>query len=225
MLTLRLVGERKISPAVSASRSALAQFLVNGPKTQGTPRVKGRFRHSNREVAMAAATVVNKGQVAGTPDVSPFRAMRLLHKTIYRGPHLFSGLPMVRLQVDLGTLETRPTNTLPGFTDELLSLLPGLGHHGCSYKAEGGLIRRMVEGTWLGHVVEHVALELQTRAGTPVTRGKTRSVKGRPGVYNVLYAYQEEGAGLLAGRLALELLETLLPAELRGIEGLEVLYK
>ena len=170
---------------------------------------------------MAAATVVNKGQAADTSDVSPFRPMRLLHKTIYRGPHLFSGLPMVRLQVDLGTLETRPTNTLPGFTDELLSLLPGLGHHGCSYKAEGGLIRRMVEGTWLGHVVEHVALELQTRAGTPVTRGKTRSVKGRPGVYNILFCYRHEAVGLAAGYAALRLVDSLLPPDLQGSEGVE----
>lgn len=70
-------------------------------------------------------------------------------------------------------------------------------------------------------MAEHVALELQTRAGHPVTRGKTRSVKGRPGVYNVMFAYEEEPVGLLAGRLALGFVQSLLPDDLRGIEGLD----
>ena len=147
--------------------------------------------------------------------------LRLLQKSVYRGPHLFSALPMIRLQIDLGRLEAWPTDRLPGFTERLLALLPGLGSHGCSYKSPGGLIRRLEEGTWLGHVVEHVALELQTLAGAPVARGKTRSVKGRPGVYNVLFTYRFEAVGLAAGYAALRLVDSLLPAELRGLEGVE----
>ena len=128
---------------------------------------------------------------------------------------------MIRLQLDLGTLENWPTNRLPGFCEGLLALVPGLHDHGCSYGAPGGLEERIQEGTWLGHVAEHVALELQTLAGHRVTRGKTRSVKGRPGIYNVMFAYEEEEVGLLAGRTALELVQSLLPENLRGIEGLE----
>jgi cyanophycin synthetase len=151
--------------------------------------------------------------------------MRVLHSAVYRGPHLFSHTPMIRIRLDLGALEEWPSDRLPGFTDGLVAMLPGLQEHGCSYGTPGGFIRRLREGTWLGHVCEHVALELQTRAGSRVTRGKTRSVRGKPGTYNVLYAYREEEVGLLAGRLALQLVESLLPAELRGIQGLEELHR
>lgn len=147
--------------------------------------------------------------------------MRVLERAVYRGPHLFSQTPMIRIQLDLGALENWPTNRLEGFSERLLVLLPGLHNHGCSLGRPGGLEERMRDGTWLGHVAEHVALELQTLAGAPVTRGKTRSVKGRLGVYNVMFAYEEEEVGLLAGRHALELVQSLLPEDLRGIEGLD----
>jgi cyanophycin synthetase len=147
--------------------------------------------------------------------------MRVLERAVYRGPHLFSQTPMIRIQLDLGALEDWPTNRLDGFSAGLLALLPGLHHHGCSLGRPGGLEERLQEGTWLGHVAEHVALELQTLAGMPVTRGKTRSVRGRPGVYNVMFAYEEEAVGLMAGRQALELVQSLLPESLRGIEGLD----
>ena len=138
--------------------------------------------------------------------------MRVLERGVYRGPHLYGPLPMIRIQLDLGSLEAWPSNTLPGFTERLLAVLPGLHRHGCCFGTPGGFVRRLEEGTWLGHVAEHVALELQTLAGVRATRGKTRSVKGRPGVYNVMYRYREESVGLLAGRLALRLVDSLLPA-------------
>ena len=121
--------------------------------------------------------------------------MRVVETSTYRGPHLYSHRLMVRIQLDLGALEAWPTNRIPGFTDHLMVALPGLEAHGCSYKSHGGLLMRMREGTWLGHVIEHVALELQKLSGSEVGRGKTRSVKGRPGVYNILYAYEGEGLG------------------------------
>lgn len=129
---------------------------------------------------------------------------------------------MVRIQVDLGALEQWPTNLIEGFTATLLEELPGLQRHGCCYGEAGGFVRRLEDGTWMGHVVEHVALELQRLAGSPMTRGKTRSVKGRPGVYNVMYAYADENTGLLAGRLALQIVDRLLPPSLKGLEGLDL---
>ncbi|HEX8579827.1 MAG TPA: cyanophycin synthetase [Allosphingosinicella sp.] len=144
---------------------------------------------------------------------------------VYRGPHYFSHTPMVRVQVDLGRLEEFPTNRIPGFTDALLALLPGVGRHKCSLKVRGGFEKRLKEGTWLGHVAEHVALELQTLAGSRAVRGKTRSVKGKPGVYNVMFAYNEEQVGLAAGRAAFELVNSLLPADLQGIRGLDKVYR
>ncbi|HZF96263.1 MAG TPA: cyanophycin synthetase, partial [Allosphingosinicella sp.] len=141
--------------------------------------------------------------------------------SVYRGPHYFSHTPMVRIQIDLGRLEEWPTDRIPGFTDALLGIIPGVGRHGCSLKKRGGFERRLREGTWLGHVVEHVALELQTLAGSRAIRGKTRSVKNRPGVYNVMFAYNEEKVGLAAGRAAIELVQSLLPNELREVKGLD----
>jgi cyanophycin synthetase len=147
--------------------------------------------------------------------------MRVLETGVYRGPHFYSHTPMVRIMLDLGRLEDWPSNRIPGFADRLLALLPGLKRHGCSRRGRGGLVSRLEEGTWLGHVAEHVALELQTLAGTPATRGKTRSVRGQPGVYNVMFAYKYDDVGRLAGRIALELVNSLLPEELSGVEGLD----
>jgi cyanophycin synthetase len=161
---------------------------------------------------------------AGGPAAGTVSSLRVLERGVYRGPHIHGDLPMVRIRLSLGELEAWPTDRLPGFAEALTALLPGLGRHGCSYQEQGGFLRRMAEGTWLGHVAEHVAIELQSRVGARVTRGKTRSVRGMPGVYDVMYAYEEEGAALLAGRLSLELLQSLLPAELRGLRGLHRIW-
>jgi cyanophycin synthetase len=99
---------------------------------------------------------------------------------------------------------------------ELVKALPSLQEHGCSYREAGGLIRRMLEdeGTWLGHVFEHVAIELQNIAGEDVTFGKTRSTD-RPGIYSVIYEYAQRDEGVEAGELALKLLCSLLPKNLQ----------
>ncbi|MGA0607260.1 cyanophycin synthetase [Phenylobacterium sp. VNQ135] len=157
-----------------------------------------------------------------TPALGP---MKVLERAVYRGPHLFGSVPMVRFQLDLGSLEEMPSNRIDGFVDRLLALLPSVGDHACSLGHKGGFRERLREGTWMGHVAEHVAIELQRQAGADVTLGKTRSVKGEPGVYNVLFAYEEEEVGLLAGRLALELVDSLLPADLAGVRRLDILHK
>jgi cyanophycin synthetase len=150
--------------------------------------------------------------------------IKVLETAVYRGPHYFSHTPMIRLQLDLGRMEDWPSDRIPGFADALLKILPGVGRHGCSLRVRGGFEKRLRDGTWFGHIAEHVALELQTLAGSRATRGKTRSVKGRPGVYNVMFAYNEEKVGLAAGRVALELLDSLLPQDLHGIDGLDRIY-
>ncbi|MBY3397745.1 cyanophycin synthetase, partial [Rhizobium laguerreae] len=110
------------------------------------------------------------------PGLRPGQALCVQEVAVYRGPHLYSRTKMVRIQLDLGRVEQYPTNLLPGFVDALLKHVPGLREHGCSYGEPGGLVLRMEEGTWLGHVAEHVAIELQNMAGADVARGKTRSV-------------------------------------------------
>jgi cyanophycin synthetase len=143
--------------------------------------------------------------------------MRILERSVYVGPSLYAHFPVIRLELDLGPLEEWPTTRLgAAFTHGLLAALPGLAEHGCSYGAPGGFVRRMTEdeGTWLGHVLEHVAIELQNVAGIRVTFGKTRGA-GRPGVYHVVYEYEQKDEGLEAGELALRLLDSLLPVALR----------
>lgn len=147
--------------------------------------------------------------------------LKILEKAVYRGPHYFGRLPMIRIMLDLGRLEDFPTTKLPHFQEKLTALLPSLAEHTCSYGTKGGFLRRIEEGTWLGHVIEHVAIELQFMAGGKATRGKTRSVKNNTGVYNILFAYDTEQSGLWAGRYAIELINTILPAALSGIEGLD----
>jgi cyanophycin synthetase len=144
--------------------------------------------------------------------------MRILERTVYVGPSQHAHFPVIRLVLDLGELEQWPTARLgPGFVDGLMAAVPSLAEHGCSYREPGGFLRRMREGegTWLGHVLEHVAIELQNIAGEDVTFGKTRSVDGRPGVYTVVYEYAQREEGIAAGELALRLLCSLLPEGVR----------
>ena len=148
--------------------------------------------------------------------------MRILERNVYVGPSLYAHFPVIKLVMDLGPLEAWPTGRLgPAFVDALVAALPGLQEHGCSYGEPGGFIRRMrgdaqdSDGTWLGHVFEHVAIELQNIAGEDVTFGKTRSVDGQPGVYTVVYEYAQRDEGIEAGELALQLLCALLPAALQ----------
>ena len=143
--------------------------------------------------------------------------MRILDRAVYVGPSLYAHFPVIRLELDLGELEQWPTARLgPGFIDGLVAALPGLAEHGCSYREPGGLIRRMREdeGTWLGHVLEHVAIEVQNVAGEDVSFGKTRGT-GKPGVYSVVYEYAQKEEGIEAGELSLRLLCSLLPDALR----------
>ncbi|MEP7096935.1 MAG: cyanophycin synthetase, partial [Dokdonella sp.] len=143
--------------------------------------------------------------------------MRVLERSVFVGPSLYAHFPVIRLELDLGELEHWPTGRLgAAFVDGLAAALPGLAEHGCSYREPGGFLRRMREGegTWFGHVLEHVAIEVQNVAGEDVTFGKTRGTD-RPGVYSVVYEYTQREEGIAAGELALRLLNSLLPTELR----------
>src|SRR5450631_2097926 len=143
--------------------------------------------------------------------------MRILERNVYVGPSMYAHFPVIKLLLDLGALEQWPTGRLgAAYVDALVAALPSLYEHGCSYREPGGLIRRMREegGTWLGHVLEHVAIELQNIAGEDVSFGKTRSTDV-PGVDTVVYEYAQRDEGIAAGELGIELLCSLLPPELR----------
>ena len=141
--------------------------------------------------------------------------MKILEKRSYLGPNLYANFPVIRFKLDIGSLEEHPSAEIDGFVDRLVEAVPSLFEHGCSYGSDGGFIRRMREdrGTWMGHVFEHVAIELQNLVGSPVTFGKTRGV-GEVGVYNVIYEYEDEWVGHRAGELTLKLLHNILPKEL-----------
>ncbi len=148
--------------------------------------------------------------------------MRILDRSVYVGPSLYAHFPVIRLELDLGELEHWPSAKLgEAFVAGLVEALPGLAEHGCSYRETGGFLRRLREGegTWLGHVLEHVAIELQNVAGEDVTFGKTRSIDGKPGVYSVVYEYTQREEGIAAGELGIKLLCSLLPAEIRPADS------
>jgi cyanophycin synthetase len=144
--------------------------------------------------------------------VTPSPDLRILETRVYRGPNYWAYDKAVHLLVDLGSLEDFPSDTLPGFNDELLRLLPGLVDHTCGVGRRGGFVERLREGTWMGHVAEHVALQLQREAGGEQRRGKTRGA-GQRGRYNVIYGYSDERVGVAAGRLAVRLVNHLVQPE------------
>ena len=143
--------------------------------------------------------------------------MKITATNVYVGPSIYANFPVIRMVLDLGVLEDWPSVKCgKGFTDGLQAAIPSLVGHGCSYREAGGFLRRLTEddGTWMGHIMEHVALEVQNIAGSGVSFGRTRST-GEPGMYNMVYAYKQRDVGIEAGHLALRLLMHLLPEKLQ----------
>ena len=135
--------------------------------------------------------------------------LEIRETTVYRGPNIWARMPAINYVVDIGELEDRPSNKIPGFYEALVELIPSLYDHGCSIGKPGGFLKRLREGTWMGHVMEHVALEIQNLAGAEVVRGKTRGT-GEKGIYNVTFQFGQEDVGLAAGKLSLRLLNHLI---------------
>ncbi len=121
-----------------------------------------------------------------------------------RGPNVYAYMPVVQVILDTGPYEQQPSTSFPGFVDRLSAWLPGLHTHECSVGRPGGLIERLHRGTYLAHICEHVALELQTLMGFPVDFGRTRGT-GERGVYTVVVAYKEEEPARAAFETALRL--------------------
>ncbi|HEY0385198.1 MAG TPA: cyanophycin synthetase [Pyrinomonadaceae bacterium] len=136
--------------------------------------------------------------------------MRILETKALRGPNYWSGYrkKLIVMRLDLEDFEERPTDHLENFAARLRELMPSLVNHGCSYQVPGGFLRRVREGTWAGHVIEHLALELQTLAGMDTGYGRTRETNLK-GVYNVVFSYIEEEAGRYAARASVRLFEEL----------------
>ncbi len=148
--------------------------------------------------------------------------MRILKTQTLRGPNYWSiRYPnLVLMRLDLEDLADRPSDQIPGFYEALSETLPSLIEHFCSPGHRGGFLSRVRQGTYMGHIVEHVALELQTMAGMPVGFGRTRGVS-EPGVYQVVFEYQNEQAGRYAARAAVRLCNSLVETGNYSKEELE----
>ncbi|AYZ35502.1 cyanophycin synthetase [Chryseobacterium indologenes] len=128
-----------------------------------------------------------------------------------RGPNIWSirRKKLIQMRLDLEEMENYPTNKIEGFRERIEKLIPSLITHRCSEGVEGGFFHRVETGTWMGHVIEHIALEIQTLAGMDVGFGRTRETK-TPGVYNVVFNYIEENAGIYAAEEAVKIAEALI---------------
>ncbi|OKH23689.1 cyanophycin synthetase [Chroogloeocystis siderophila] len=136
--------------------------------------------------------------------------MRILKIQTLRGPNYWSirRHKLIVMRLDLEDLAEKPSNEIPGFYEGLVAALPSLESHLCSPGCHGGFLMRVREGTLMGHIVEHVALELQELAGMPAGFGRTRET-ATPGVYQVVFEYQEEQAGRYAARAAVRLCQSI----------------
>lgn len=140
--------------------------------------------------------------------------MKIVEIKAMRGPNYWSirRHKLIVMVLDLEELEDRPTNLIDGFYDRLISLFPTMYEHRCSVGTAGGFFERIKEGTWMGHVIEHIALEIQTLAGMNVGFGRTRDY-GELGVYNVVFDCMEEKVGRYAAEASVHIAEALIAGE------------
>ncbi|WP_179412121.1 cyanophycin synthetase [Mucilaginibacter sp. E4BP6] len=140
--------------------------------------------------------------------------MKIENIQVLRGPNIWSGSrkKLIQMRLDLQELEHQPTNKIDGFYERLKALIPSLQEHRCSPGVPGGFYQRIVAGTWMGHVIEHIALEIQTLAGMDTGYGRTRETK-TVGVYNVVFTYLEEKVGIYAAEAAVRIAEALITGE------------
>jgi cyanophycin synthetase len=136
--------------------------------------------------------------------------MKILEIRAMRGPNYWSirRHKLIVMKLDIEDFEDKPTNHIPGFPERLEKLFPTMYSHRCSEERPGGFFHRVKEGTWMGHVIEHIALEIQTLAGMDVGFGRTRGT-GELGIYNVVFAYMEEKAGIYAAKAAVRICEAI----------------
>ncbi|MBE2288369.1 MAG: cyanophycin synthetase [Chitinophagaceae bacterium] len=146
--------------------------------------------------------------------------MKILEIKTMSGPNYWSATrhKLIVMLLDLEEMEERPTNTIDGFLERLQALMPTLYEHRCSEGVAGGFFHRVKEGTWMGHVIEHIALELQTLAGMDTGFGRTRETQNR-GVYHVVFSYHEAKAGIYTAKAAVKIAQALIDGESYDLEA------
>jgi cyanophycin synthetase len=137
-----------------------------------------------------------------------------------RGPNIWSvqRKKLIQMRLDLEEMEERPTNKIDGFRERIEALFPTMIEHRCSEGCRGGFFSRVDKGTWMGHVIEHIALEIQSLAGMETGFGRTRETK-TPGIYNVVFSYTEENVGLFAAESAVAIAESLINGTVYDLEA------
>ena len=140
--------------------------------------------------------------------------MKIENIQVLRGPNIWSTnrKKLIQMRLDLQEMEHKPSNSIPGFLERLNKLIPSLHEHRCSPGVPGGFYQRVEAGTWMGHVVEHVALEIQSLAGMDTGFGRTRETK-KQGVYNVVFTYIEEKVGVYAAEAAVRIVDAVIKGE------------
>lgn len=137
--------------------------------------------------------------------------MKIIDIKPMNGPNYWSirRHKLIVMRLDLEDMEERPTNSIDGFLERLKTLFPTMQSHRCSPGVPGGFFQRVEEGTWMGHVIEHIALEIQTLAGMNCGFGRTRQTSAK-GVYNVVFNYWEAKAGIFAAKASVAIAEALI---------------
>ncbi|MEG1021846.1 MAG: cyanophycin synthetase [Myroides sp.] len=137
--------------------------------------------------------------------------MKILKTQALRGPNIWSirRKKLIQMRLDLEEMEQFPTNKIEGFRERIEAMFPTMIEHRCSEGCRGGFFSRVERGTWMGHVIEHIALEIQSLAGMETGFGRTRETK-TPGVYNVVFSYTEESVGMFAAESAVRIAEALI---------------
>lgn len=140
--------------------------------------------------------------------------MQILEIRALKGPNYWSNRrhKLILMRIDIEEMEYKPSNTIPGFTDRMVALLPSLHEHRCSKGYEGGFIERLHEGTYMAHIIEHTAIELQVLAGIQSGFGRARGY-GEEGIYTVVFDYEEERVGFYAAQAAFDLVEAMIAGQ------------
>ena len=146
--------------------------------------------------------------------------MKILSVQALRGPNIWSvrRKKLIQMRLDLEDLEELPTNKIIGFRERLEAMFPTMIEHRCSEEVKGGFFQRIERGTWMGHVIEHIALETQSLAGMETGFGRTRETK-TPGIYNVVFSYVEEKVGLFAAESAVNIAHALVNGETYDLQA------
>ncbi len=146
--------------------------------------------------------------------------MKIIEIKAMRGPNYWSVRrgKLIQMKLDLEEMENRPSNTIDGFKERLEALMPTLYEHRCSEGVPGGFFSRVTDGTWMGHIIEHVALELQTLAGMDTGFGRTRGT-GKEGEYYVIFDYIEEAAGIYTAKASVDIVQSIIDEKPYDLEN------